>query len=113
MSSFFLPIDVCGRYDERCSVVFWGREQRGARAVLTLHRMWSGEAASVTIQINGEVREVPEGLNLAALIEWLKLPRDRVAVERNLEIVARADWNVTPVQAGDRLEVVHLVGGGA
>jgi len=66
----------------------------------------------VTVQLNGELREVPEGLTLAALIEWLKLPRDGVAVERNLEIVPKAQWDVTPIQAGDRLEVVHLVGGG-
>ena len=66
----------------------------------------------MTVQLNGECREVPEGLTLAALVEWLKLPRDRVAVERNLEIVPRARWNVTPIQVGDRLEVVHLVGGG-
>jgi thiamine biosynthesis protein ThiS len=70
------------------------------------------EKQVVTIQLNGEPREVPEGLTLAALIEWLKLPRDRVAVERNLEIVPRARWSVTPIQAGDQLEVVHLVGGG-
>ena len=66
----------------------------------------------MTVQLNGELREVPEGLSLAALIEWLKLPRDRVAVERNLEIVPKANWDLTPVRAGDRLEVVHLVGGG-
>jgi len=66
----------------------------------------------VTVQLNGELREVPEGLTLAALIEWLKLPPDRVAVERNLEIVPRARWTVTPMQAGDQLEVVHLIGGG-
>ena len=66
----------------------------------------------MTVQVNGELREVPEGLTLAGLIEWLKLPRDRVAVERNLEIVPKAHWEVTPIQAGDRLEVVHLVGGG-
>jgi len=66
----------------------------------------------VTVQLNGEHREVPEGLTLAELVEWLKLPRDRVAVERNLEIVPRARWNATPIQAGDRLEMVHLVGGG-
>jgi len=70
------------------------------------------EKQVVTVQLNGEPREVPEGLTLAALIEWLKLPRDRVAVELNLEIVPRARWNVTPIQAGDQLEVVHLVGGG-
>ncbi len=66
----------------------------------------------MTIQLNGEPREVPEGLTLAALIEWLKLSGDRVAVERNLEIVPRSRWNATLIQAGDQLEVVHLVGGG-
>ena len=70
------------------------------------------EKQVVTIQLNGEVREVPEDMTLAALIEWLKLSPDRVAVERNLEIVPRARWNVTTIQAGDQLEVVHLVGGG-
>ena len=66
----------------------------------------------VTVQLNGELRDVPEGLTLAALLEWLDLPRDRVAVERNLEIVPRTGWDVTQIQPGDRLEVVHLVGGG-
>jgi len=66
----------------------------------------------ISIQLNGEAREVPGGLTLAALVEWLKLPADRVAVERNLEIVPRGQWLQTPVRAGDRLEVVHFVGGG-
>jgi sulfur carrier protein len=66
----------------------------------------------ITIQFNGEAREVPRGLNLVALLEFLKLPADAVAVERNLEIVPRARWAETPVDAGDRLEVVHFVGGG-
>jgi thiamine biosynthesis protein ThiS len=70
------------------------------------------EKQVVTVKLNGEVREVPEGLTLEALIEWLKFPRDRVAVERNLEIVPKARWNLTPIQPGDQLEVVHLVGGG-
>ena len=67
----------------------------------------------VTVQLNGEAREVPEGSSVRDLIEFMKLPPDRVAVERNLEIVPRARWNVTPIYAGDRLEVVHLVGGGS
>ncbi|HEV2492694.1 MAG TPA: sulfur carrier protein ThiS [Terriglobia bacterium] len=66
----------------------------------------------MSIQLNGESREVPDGLTLAALVEWLKLPSDRVAVEHNLEIVPRGRWLETPVRAGDRLEVVHFVGGG-
>ena len=66
----------------------------------------------VKVQLNGEVREVPEGLTLAALLEWLGLPGDGVAVERNLAIVPKSGWGATPIQSGDRLEVVHLVGGG-
>jgi sulfur carrier protein len=66
----------------------------------------------INIQLNGEPREVPEGLTLDGLMDWLKMPADRVAVERNLEIVPRTQWDETPVQAGDRLEVVHFVGGG-
>lgn len=66
----------------------------------------------MTIQLNGESRQLPDGLTLDALVEWLKLPADRVAVECNLEIVPRGRWLETPIRAGDRLEVVHFVGGG-
>jgi sulfur carrier protein len=66
----------------------------------------------ITIQVNGEKKEIPDGLKLAALVEWLKLPSDRVAVEHNLEIVPRNLWQATAVNDGDRLEVVHFVGGG-
>jgi len=66
----------------------------------------------MTIHLNGEPHEVPEGLTLAGLLEWLKLPADRVAVERNLSIVPRDRWTETRMEAGDRLEVVHFVGGG-
>jgi thiamine biosynthesis protein ThiS len=67
----------------------------------------------IEIQLNGETREVPEGVTLAALLDWLKLPGDRVAVERNRDIVPRSQWAGTIIQAADRLEVVHFVGGGA
>ncbi len=67
----------------------------------------------MTIHLNGQAREVPDGLTLAALLDWLKLPEDRVAIERNLEIVPRDHWRETPLQGGDRLEVVHFVGGGS
>jgi len=66
----------------------------------------------MNIYLNGELREVPENLTLAALLDWLKLPADRVAVERNREIAARSTWAETIIQPGDRLEVVHFVGGG-
>ncbi|MGD0224374.1 MAG: sulfur carrier protein ThiS [Terriglobia bacterium] len=66
----------------------------------------------MSIYLNGELCEVPENLTLAALLDWLKLPADRVAVERNREIAARSTWAETIIQPGDRLEVVHFVGGG-
>jgi thiamine biosynthesis protein ThiS len=67
----------------------------------------------IGININGEAREAPEGLTLAALIDWLKLPLDRVAVEQNREIVPRRQWEQTPVRAGDQFEIVQFVGGGS
>ena len=66
----------------------------------------------INIFLNGELREVPETLTLAALLDWLKLPADRVAVECNREITPRSAWAETIIQPGDRLEVVHFVGGG-
>jgi len=66
----------------------------------------------MNIYINGEGREVPENLTLAALLGWLNLPADRVAVERNRELASRSTWAETVIRPGDRLEVVHFVGGG-
>lgn len=62
--------------------------------------------------INGESREVPGGLTVAALIEHLGLQPERVAVERNREIVPRNRWTETLVVEGDNYEIVHFVGGG-
>ncbi len=67
----------------------------------------------MTIQLNGDQRQIPEGLTLATFLEWLELPFDRVAVERNLEIVKRDQWAATRIEEGDRLEVVQMVGGGS
>ena len=66
----------------------------------------------MNIYVNGDLREVPENLTLAMLLDWLKLPADRVAVELNREIASRSTWAVTTIQPDDRLEVVHFVGGG-
>lgn len=67
----------------------------------------------MNIYVNGDLREVPENLTLTGLLDWLKLPTDRVAVELNRGIVSRSKWEQTPIQPDDRLEVVHFVGGGA
>jgi thiamine biosynthesis protein ThiS len=64
------------------------------------------------ITINGELREIPDGLTVVALLQHLEMTADRVAIERNLDILARAKWQETAVQPNDRFEIVHLVGGG-
>jgi thiamine biosynthesis protein ThiS len=66
----------------------------------------------ITIHLNGKAQEVPEGLALSALLDFLQLPSDRVAVELNFVIAPRGTWEKTVIKAGDRLEVVHFVGGG-
>jgi len=66
----------------------------------------------MNVTINGERRDVPEGLTVAALIEHLGLTPDRIAIERNLDILPRAQWRETRVESNDRYEIVHLVGGG-
>lgn len=63
--------------------------------------------------INGEERSFGELASLAALVEALGIKGDRVAVELNREIVTRGRWADTPLRDGDRLEIVHFVGGGA
>lgn len=62
--------------------------------------------------INGEERDVPEELTVVALLSHLGMPADRVAIERNLDILPRAQWAATRVQPNDRFEIVHFVGGG-
>jgi thiamine biosynthesis protein ThiS len=67
------------------------------------------------IVLNGQPREValdPQATTLDALIAALGMKADRIAVERNGEIARRSEWATTPVRNGDRLEIVHFVGGG-
>lgn len=66
----------------------------------------------IQVTINGQLREVPDGLNIQSLLAWLDLPADRVAVEQNREIVQRDRWNETRVEISDHLEIVQFVGGG-
>lgn len=66
----------------------------------------------MTVTINGESRDIPDGLSVSELIEQLGLVGGRVAVERNREIVSRDAWARTTLAAGDTLEIVHFVGGG-
>jgi len=62
--------------------------------------------------INGEAVETPEALTILGLLEHLGLTTGPVAVERNQEVVPRAEHGTTRLAEGDRLEIVHFVGGG-
>jgi sulfur carrier protein len=64
------------------------------------------------IKINGELNQVPNGLSVAALLAHLGMNTGRIAVERNLDVLPRAQWATTAVSEGDAYEIVQLVGGG-
>jgi len=70
-------------------------------------------SASIDVVINGETRTVVQGTTVAALVASLGLGDRRVAVERNREVVPRAEHASTVLTAGDRVEVVTFVGGGS
>lgn len=64
------------------------------------------------ITINGDVHKVDQGLSLVDLLQKLKLDPTKVAIERNLEIVPKSTYQTINLSAGDRLEIVHFIGGG-
>jgi thiamine biosynthesis protein ThiS len=66
--------------------------------------------------INGQTRELEtlrQGSTVAELVATLAMQADRVALEQNGEIVPRTQWAATPIAEGDRMEIVHFVGGGS
>ena len=65
------------------------------------------------VQVNGEIRELPEELTLSDLVRQLSLAPERLAVELNREVVRRARWAETVMRDGDQVEIVHFVGGGS
>jgi thiamine biosynthesis protein ThiS len=65
------------------------------------------------IQVNGEPRDVNEGISLAELVESLSLKAEQVAIELNEVVVRRAEWQSIVLQPDDKIEIVHFVGGGA
>jgi len=71
---------------------------------------------SLNLHLNGQERYfagLEQGSPLSALVQELGLKPDRVAIERNGEIAARNQWDATPLHDGDKLELVHFVGGGS
>jgi thiamine biosynthesis protein ThiS len=64
------------------------------------------------ITVNGEEQDFAAGLTIEFLLTELGLKPERLAVELNGRIVRRAEWSSTVLAAGDRVEIVHFVGGG-
>ena len=64
------------------------------------------------VYINGESKDFPATVSLQQLIEFLELKPERIAVELNGLVVPRTDWATRSITDGDRLEIIHFVGGG-
>ena len=77
---------------------------------------WSKESKPVLdteIFLNGEKKTIPHGFTVAALVSFLDLVPQRLAIEYNLQILKREDWDKKVISSGDRIEIVHFVGGGS
>lgn len=70
-------------------------------------------SSTVKIRLNGDPFEVAGPLTVAALLARLDIDARRVAVEQNMAVVKRAQYDRTEVREGDEIEIVNFVGGGA
>ena len=66
----------------------------------------------MTIQLNGDPREIEGPLSVSALLQHLEIDARRVAVELNLEVVKKAAYDSSVISDGDEVEIVNFVGGG-
>jgi len=69
-------------------------------------------ASPVNVSVNGEPKRVPAGLSITRMLAELGLDPQRVAVERNRDVVPRSQLDEVMVEDGDQFEIVHFVGGG-
>jgi thiamine biosynthesis protein ThiS len=67
---------------------------------------------NMTLEINGESRNISPVANVRELLHQLGISESRVAVEVNRQIIRRADWEDTLLSNFDRVEIVQFVGGG-
>lgn len=72
----------------------------------------SAQSLALSIIVNGEERSAKIGDTVVDLLAALGLQNGRVAIERNLKILPRAEWAATRIEAGDKFEIVQFVGGG-
>lgn len=64
------------------------------------------------VTINGEAKTIPDSITAAALIQELDLAGKRIAIEVNQTIIPRSKLDNHQIQPGDRVEIVHAIGGG-
>jgi sulfur carrier protein len=67
---------------------------------------------TMTIEINGKKREIPIVSNVRELLLFLEISESRLAIEINRKIIHRNEWDTTPVEDNDRVEIVRFIGGG-
>ena len=66
----------------------------------------------IKIKVNGKLKVIKEGYSLLNLINNLKIPIKKVAIELNKEIVDKKKLNITKLKTNDKIEIVHFIGGG-
>jgi sulfur carrier protein len=66
----------------------------------------------IKIKVNGKLKVIKEGYNLLNLINNLKIPIKKVAIELNKEIVVKKKLNIIKLKNNDKIEIVHFIGGG-
>ena len=64
------------------------------------------------VSVNGSQMEIVQGTTISDLIKILEIGNGPLAVEQNLEIVSKADYGTRTISDGDKIEIVHFVGGG-
>lgn len=70
------------------------------------------ESTTIEIAVNGAPYQISAAATVTELVQQLAFAPERLAIEFNLNILPRAQWAETKLQAGDKLEIVHFVGGG-
>ncbi|MDR9455524.1 MAG: sulfur carrier protein ThiS [Spiribacter sp.] len=70
------------------------------------------DASDDTLIVNGQVHSVPAAATVKALLDELGMADQRLAVEVNEAVIPRSEYATTPLQAGDRIEVIRAIGGG-
>jgi thiamine biosynthesis protein ThiS len=66
----------------------------------------------VDITLNGETKRIDSEVTIDRLLDLFSLPRQRVAIELNRSVISRGEWPDTILNEGDKIEIVHFVGGG-